>query len=109
MLQSVWSLLLASLVLPPAGLVLLWLRSGMRLWKKFAGSALIAGWSVGWMMLFFGLRFQFDGSGSSVHPPFYRPNSHYSELERDRARQSPTPTVEAAAPPPEAVKELPAQ
>jgi outer membrane protein assembly factor BamB len=108
MLQSVWSVVVASLVLPPAGVVLLWRRPGTRVWKKLAGSALTAGWSLAWLMLLFGLRFQFDGSGSSVHPTFYNPNAHYSELERDRARQSTSPIVQAAAPPPEAVKELPA-
>lgn len=70
MLQSVWSVLLASLVLPPVGVVLLWLRSGTRVWKKIAGSALIAGWSVGWLMLFFGLRFQVDGQRDESAPDF---------------------------------------
>jgi outer membrane protein assembly factor BamB len=96
MLQSVWSVLLASLVLPPVGVVLLWLRSGTRVWKKIAGSALIAGWSVGWLMLFFGLRFQVDGSGMRAHPIFYNRDAHYSELERSRAQQSSRPIVEAA-------------
>jgi outer membrane protein assembly factor BamB len=99
MLQSVWSVVLAAVVFPPAGFVLLWLRSGQRVWKKLAGSVLIAGWSVGWMMLFFGLRFQLDGSGVRPLPIFYNRESHYSELERSRATQTPVPVVQAAAPP----------
>ena len=99
MLQSVWSVVLAAVVFPPAGFVLLWLRSGQRVWKKVAGSVLIAGWSVAWLMLFFGLRFQLDGSGVRPLPIFYNRESHYSELERSRATQTPVPVVQAAAPP----------
>src|ERR1700719_1811362 len=91
MLRSFWSLLLASVVLPPAGFVVLWLRSGTRVWKKLAGSLLIAGWSVAWLMLFFGLRFQLDGSGVRPLPTFENRVAHDAELERSRA-------VEAAAP-----------
>lgn len=109
MLQSAWSVALAAVVLPPAGLVLLWLRSGAGVWKKVAGSALIAGWSVAWMMLFFGLRFQLDGSGIRPVPTFYNRESHYSELERSRAGRSAVPVVQAAAQPAEPGKaELPA-
>jgi hypothetical protein len=99
MLQSAWSVALAAVVLPPAGFVLLWLRSGAGVWKKVAGSALIAGWSVAWMMLFFGLRFQLDGSGIRPVPNFYNRESHYSELERSRAGRSTVPVVQAAAAP----------
>src|SRR5260370_8561406 len=106
MLQSAWSIVLAAVVLPPAGFVLLWLRPGAGIWKKVAGSALIAGWSVAWMMLFFGLRFHLDGSGVRPLPTFYNRESHYSELERSRATQTPVPVVQAAAPPKAQTKPL---
>ena len=41
MLVSKWSVFLASLVLPPAGFVLLWLRSGVRTWDKIICSTVL--------------------------------------------------------------------
>jgi hypothetical protein len=81
------------------------LRSGMGVWKKLAGSVLIAGWSVAWLMLFFGLRFQLDGSGVRPLPTFENRVAHEAELERNRARQSVAPVVEAAAPSPKKIEE----
>src|SRR6266478_3395818 len=107
MLRSAWSVLLASVVLPPAGFIMLWLRSGTRVWKKLAGSLLIAGWSVAWLMLFFGLRFQLDGSGVRPLPTFENRVSHEAELERSRARQIVSAAVEAAAPAPKRIEEKP--
>ena len=92
--------LLAALVFPPAGIVLLMLRTRTRLWAKLAGSALIAGWSVAYLMLFFGLRFQLDGSGVRPLPTFENRVAHYAELQRSRASQRVAPAVEAAAPTP---------
>jgi len=80
-------------------MVLLWLRAGTGLWKKLAGSALIAGWSVAYLMIFFGLRFQLDGSGIRPLPTFTNRESHYAELERNRASQAAAPVIEAAARP----------
>src|SRR5947207_6077468 len=90
MLQSIWTLLLATAILPPVGLVLLWRRSGMLLKDRVLGSAIIAVWTVGYLSLFFGLTFQMDGSGTLPRPIFYKPDAHYARLERNRA--------EAAAP-----------
>src|SRR5262245_54703670 len=101
MLQSVWLVLLASALLPPAGLVLLWLRSRTRMKHKIMGSAFIAIWSVPYLMLFFGLRFPLDGSGMRPIPTFGRPESHYAQLERSRSRQSVPPVVVEAAARPE--------
>src|ERR1700682_6050806 len=109
MIRSVWSLLLASVVLPPVGIVLLWLRPRARIWTKLAGSALIAGWSVAWLMLFFGLRFQLDGSGVRPLPTFDNRVAHEAELERSRARQIVSAAVVAAAPAQKKIEEkLPA-
>src|SRR5258708_38878378 len=100
MLQSSWFVLLASVLLPPAGLVLLWLRSGIRIKDKIFGSTVIAVWSVAYLMLFFGLRFPMDGSGIRPIPTFGSPESHYTQLERSRGRQaSPPDVVEASAKP----------
>ena len=101
MLRSPWSVPIASVVFPPAGIVLLWLRSGIRVWTKLAGSLLIAGWCVVYAMLFFGLRFQVDGSGIRPIATFDNREAHYADLERNRARQAAAPVIEAAARPAE--------
>ncbi len=99
MLYSPWFIPVASVVFPPAGIVLLWLRAGTRPWKKLAGSALIAGWSVAYMMIFFGLHFQLDGSGIRPVPTFDKREAHWADLERSRASQIAAPVIEAAARP----------
>jgi outer membrane protein assembly factor BamB len=97
MLQSLWSVLFASVLLPPAGLVLLWLRTGTRIKDKIFGSTVIAVWSVGYLMLIFGLRFPMDGSGMRPIPTFGTRESHYTELERSRNEQGTPPVVVEAA------------
>jgi outer membrane protein assembly factor BamB len=104
MLGSLWSILVAGVVFPPAGFVLLWLRPGMRASRKLMGSVLLAGWCVAYLALFFGLRFQLDGSGIRPMPTFVNRESHYAELERNRAGQTAASVVEAAAPAVEGAK-----
>jgi outer membrane protein assembly factor BamB len=100
MVSSVWFVVFTSALLPPAGLVLLWLRSGIRLKDKIMGSTVIAVWSVAYLMFFFGLRFPLDGSGMRPVPTFGSPEAHYAQLERSRSQQSaPSAVVEAAAKP----------
>src|SRR5437879_11615814 len=96
-------LLLAAVVLPPAGIVLLWIRKGTGILKKIFGSLLMFAWGVTALVLFFGLRLELDGSGSRPFVNFYRPASHYAKLERSRQLQKLQPVVEvkkiaAAAP-----------
>jgi len=105
MFGSLLSVLLASLLLPPVGLVLLWMRSDTRLLRKLLGSVLIAGWSVAYLALFFGLHYQLDGSGSFPRPVFYNKEAHFAELERSRAQQRPVAKVEAATAAPAAIEE----
>ena len=105
MLRSTRFVLLASLILPPAGLVLLWLRSGDRLGRKILGSALIACWGVAYLALFFGLRFPLDGSGLRPIPTFKNREAHYAELERNRAGQGIAAYVETAQPSADPVKQ----
>src|SRR5436309_2161846 len=98
-LQSVWLVLLVSVLLPPAGLVLLWLRSRTSTKDKVFGSAVIAVWGVAYLMFFFGLRFPLDGSGMRPIPTFGTPESHYAQLERSRTAQSAPPAVVEAREP----------
>src|SRR6266700_2586283 len=102
MLQSKWFVLLASILAPPAGLALLWLRRGLRTWDKIIGSTVLAVWSVVYLMLFFGLRFPLDGRCMRPIPTFGSPNAHYAELEHSRVATT------AAAAEPGAAEEKPA-
>ena len=97
MLQSIWFVLLASVLVPPAGLALLWVRSGARIKDKIFGSTVIAVWSVAYLMLFFGLRLPMDGSGMRPIPTFGSPESHYTQLERSRSQQAPRPAPSSPA------------
>jgi outer membrane protein assembly factor BamB len=87
--------LLASLaLLPPVGLVLVWLRPRMGIASRLAGSAVAVALSVAYLVLFFGLRMELDGSGS--RPLFsFKKESHYEALERSRAEQARTAQVRA--------------
>jgi outer membrane protein assembly factor BamB len=97
MLQSTWFFLLAAAILPPAGFVLIWLRSGWRLSRRLFGSVVVAFWTVAYLMLFFGLQFQMDGSGMWPIARFYNRDAHDAQLERNRAEQAPVPVIPAAA------------
>ena len=52
--------LLAAILVPPVGIVMLWMRKGVGVFKKILGSLAIAGWTVAALMLFFGLHFELD-------------------------------------------------
>jgi outer membrane protein assembly factor BamB len=85
---------LAAILAPPLGIVMLWMRRGTGVLKKICGSLAIAAWGVAALVLFFGLRFELDGSG--VRPMFKirRIEAHYAELEQNRARQNLQPVPE---------------
>lgn len=93
---SVKALLLASVLLPPLGLVWLWRRSDIETGKKAFGSLGLALLSAAYILLIFGPS-PFVGGGPA--------EDHYSELEQHRARQqvaasetpSPTSTAEQSA------------
>jgi outer membrane protein assembly factor BamB len=54
---------------------------------------------VAYLALFFGLRFELDGSGSRPRAKFFRREAHYAQLERNRAGQAAAPIVPVAARP----------
>ena len=89
-------LLLAAILLPPLGLVMLWMRRGTGVFKKILGSLAIAAWTVTALVLFFGLHFELDGSGMRPLVRMQRIEAHYAELEQNRSRQSvqPPPPVQ---------------
>ncbi|MDA2937908.1 PQQ-like beta-propeller repeat protein [Acidobacteria bacterium AH-259-A15] len=85
--RSVAVLLLTSVLLPPLGLVLLWIRPKTGLVSKLAGSLAIAALGVVHLHVFFGLRMEVDGTGVRPIFSFYKPESHYAALERSRSGQ----------------------
>lgn len=83
--RSLATLLVASVLLPPVGLVLLWLRSETRLRRKVLGSVVILVLGVVYLQVFFGLRMDRDGSGLYPIFSFHKLEGHYTELERSRS------------------------
>src|ERR1035441_10970057 len=78
-------ILAASLVLPPAGLVLLWLRQGTGVFRKCLGSLAIGIVAIAHLFLFYGLHMEFGGG---IQPVFtfqggerHRSEEHTSELQ----------------------------
>ncbi|MBI3472500.1 MAG: PQQ-like beta-propeller repeat protein [Candidatus Solibacter usitatus] len=99
--KSAWTAWIASLVAPPAGIVLHWLRPNIGIVKKVSYSLLVAVWGVKWLILFFGLRVEADGTGIPKFFTFRQPETHYAILEQSRARQAVVaPVVEKTAPEP---------
>ena len=102
-----WATLATALVLPPAGLVLQWMRP-IKLVHKIAGSIPIVIWSFALLISFGGLRVQMDGSGVKPMWSFYAPDRHYARLERNRAEQAAHPSVPVPPAPVEAAPVQPA-
>src|ERR1051325_5844513 len=80
--SSIKALLLASVLLPPLGLVLLWRRGDIETGKKAFGSLGIVILSAVYVFLIFGPGL-FVGGGPG--------EDHYAELERHRAAQHEAP------------------
>ena len=80
-MQNLTVLLLACLLLPPVGLVLLWLRRGTPFSRKILGTLAIGLLTLGHLFLY-GMRVQMDGSG--MRPIFYFPNTEarYAALDQ---------------------------
>jgi outer membrane protein assembly factor BamB len=76
--RSIAALLLASVLLPPVGLVLLWRRSDIETGKKMFGSLAIVILGSAYAYLLFGPG-SFSGGGTG--------EDHYAQLEKHRASQ----------------------
>ena len=91
-------ILAASLILPPAGLILLWLRRGTTVLRKSLASLSIVIVGVAHLFLFYGLHVEFSGG---IRPmfTFQGGERHYRQLETHRAAlQSPAPATWEAPP-----------
>lgn len=85
------NILITSVLIPPAGLVFLWARRGMRVTAKLLGTLGIAALSVLYVHLLFGIRVEMAGSGQRPIISLYREDKHYRELEQSRAEQREAP------------------
>ena len=91
-------ILAASLILPPAGLILLWLRKGTSVFRKSLGSLAIVMVGVAHLFLFYGMHMEFSG-GIGLVFSFQGGERHYRQLEAHRAAfQAPAPAIGEAAP-----------
>jgi outer membrane protein assembly factor BamB len=98
-LRSTTALFVSILLLPPLGLVLLWMRPA-RAWKKVAGSLAIALVGVVHLVLVYGMRMELRGNGMTPVFTFRSKDRHYADLEQSRARQAKeAPSVAATAAP----------
>lgn len=84
--HSMTVLLAAALLVPPLGLVLLWLRPGIGFFRKVLASLGIAILAGLHLYFFFGLRVELDGTGRYPIFSFYRPTNHYAALVESRAK-----------------------
>src|SRR5438445_12642155 len=96
--RSLTVLLLACILIPPAGLILQWFRPGMRTGRKILNSIYITLLAFAYLYLFFGLRLEFDGTGVYPIVSFYKPESHYAALEQQRSKQHDSFVSETVAP-----------
>jgi hypothetical protein len=98
-LRSTTALFVSALLLPPLGLILLWLRPA-RAWKKVAGSLAIGLVGVVHLVLVYGMRMELRGNGMTPVFTFRSKDRHFADLEQSRARQAKeAPAVAATAAP----------
>ena len=88
------TIILLAILLPPVGLILLWMRPDTETGKKVFGSLGIVALSAAYVFLLF-------GGGLLLGKPDPRSEAHYDELERQRAQQreaaSSAPSVSSTA------------
>jgi outer membrane protein assembly factor BamB len=83
--MSPWLLLLVSVLLPPLGIVLLWMRTRASVFRKLLGTFALLLLCVVHLVYVFELRAEFDGGAGRPIFSFGSASSHYDELERDRS------------------------
>ena len=88
-----WVLVVVALAFPPLGIVVLWTRTRVGVFRKLLGTLALALLSVAYLFLLFGLRVELDGGARPILS-FGKKESHYEELEQSRADQK------GAGPPP---------
>lgn len=99
----IWILII---LLPPLGLILLWMKRDSRLATRILGSIAAVAFGFVHLFLFWGLHMEMDGS--MTHPifSFRNPQKHNAEIEKRRQEEQSTDTSLMQAPLPQ---ESPAQ
>ncbi|MGA2594876.1 MAG: PQQ-binding-like beta-propeller repeat protein [Bryobacteraceae bacterium] len=97
MLRSRLALWLGILIFPPLGLVLLWMRGGMRVWTRLAGTLGIAVVAIVELFLVYGLRVEWTGNMDPYKISFDSRARRDARLEESRKQQH-AAAVEAVAP-----------
>jgi outer membrane protein assembly factor BamB len=100
MLRCRLTLWLGIFLFPPLGLVLLWMRSGLRVIWRIAGSLGILVVAIVELFYVYGLHLEWNGNMQVQRISFASRSRHYAALEENRKQQR------AAAPPP---VEMPAE
>ena len=80
-------LVLACFLLPPAGLILLWMRPQTGLSRKMLVSFALVVLSIVHLFAFYGLRVEFAGDVRRPTLTFHNTESHYEAVERDRGSE----------------------
>ena len=93
--QNTAILVLLCLLIPPVGLVLLWLQPETRVFRKIYVSVGLVILTGVHLFAFYGLRVELAGSSTALIFRFHDPNGHYGDIEADRAGG--TEVVQAAS------------
>ena len=83
-----WAVIfLVSVLFPPLGIFLVWMRPETRLSRRIVNSFIILIIGFFYLKFFFGMRVEVDGTGASPVISFYKKGRHDALLERNRAEQ----------------------
>lgn len=101
-------LVLICLVLPPLGIILLWMRPGTGIFRKLVFSAALGVLFVGHLFWFYGMHVELAGSAKRPIITFLDTESHYDKLDDPSRRAAPAVVERNQAASPESGQE-PAQ
>jgi outer membrane protein assembly factor BamB len=99
---------LICLVLPPLGILLLWMRPGMGVLRKLIFTVALGVFFVGHLFWFYGMRVELAGSAERPIITFLDAESHYDRLD-DPSRRAEPEAIERGNPPESAGSPEPAE
>ncbi|MCP5110215.1 MAG: PQQ-binding-like beta-propeller repeat protein, partial [bacterium] len=91
--QSALAVLLAAILFPPLGLLLVWKRPGVGIVLKVGLTLGIVVLAVVHLFTFWNLQMELDGTGMWPIFSFRDAEDHYASIEQDRAGDSPVPAA----------------
>lgn len=94
-LRSNWWHAVVGILVPPAGLFMLW-RRPWGIARKLAASLALVGVSLAYLVFVFGLRVELAGNGLTPIFRFGSAERHYQELDKNRAEAAAIPKPEEA-------------